>query len=73
MCFMYGVQSFCEDILVSDVLHRVVKLSSPILNYLIILGAVLLYVTVYLLIVPLTDIGAETVFCNVSLTKCMRQ
>ena len=46
---------------------RVVKLSSPVVNYLILVGAVLLYVTVFFLVFSSDDVEVETVFCNVSL------
>ena len=43
------------------------KLSSPVVNYLILIGAVLLYVTVFFLVLSSDDVEVETVFCNVGL------
>ena len=49
--------------------HRVVRLSSPNLNYLIGFGAILLYVNAYLLVFPSSNQSAATAMCNVSSIK----
>ena len=46
--------------------HRLIQLSSPNLNYLIGIGAILLYLDAYLLVSPTTDQTATTVKCNAS-------
>ena len=45
---------------------RLMKLSSPNLNYLIGTGAVVLYINMYLFIIPTKDTTAVSVLCNVS-------
>ena len=45
--------------------YRLVKLSSPNLNYLIIIGAVCLYACVFIAVTPINDEAVETVICNV--------
>lgn len=45
---------------------RLIQLSSPNLNYLIGVGAILLYFDAYLLVAPTTDKTATTVKCNVT-------
>ncbi len=50
-------------------MHRVVKLSSPNLNYLIIVGAALLYACVYLYVTPVSDQSSTTILCNVSFAR----
>ena len=47
-------------------MYRLIKLSSPNLNYLIIAGALILYVDVYLLVVPTTDRLVVRVLCNIT-------
>ena len=47
--------------------YRVVKLSSPNLNYFIITGAALLYVSIYLYIIPINTKCTANIICNVSL------
>ncbi len=47
-------------------IYRLMKLSSPKLNYLILFGAITLYIDIYLYIVPTTDPLAVTLLCNVS-------
>ncbi len=44
-----------------------IRLTSPNLSYIIGVGAILLYVDVYLTVVPTTDKDAVTVLCNVRL------
>ena len=46
-------------------LYRVVKLASPNLNYLIIVGSVLLYTCVYLYVYSPDSFSEETFMCNV--------
>ncbi len=44
-----------------------IRLTSPNLNYIIGVGAILLYVDVYLTVVPTKDKDTVTVLCNVSM------
>ena len=44
--------------------HRLIRLSSPDLNYIIGVGAIILYVDIYLFIIPTTDHLVVTVLCN---------
>lgn len=46
--------------------YRLVRLTSPNLNYLIGTGAIILYVDIYFFVIPTTNQVAVTVFCNVS-------
>ena len=46
-------------------LHRVVRLSSSNLNYLIILGAVCMYLSVYAYLVPTVHISTVQIMCTV--------
>ena len=51
-----------------NVVNRVVKLSSPNLNILIIAGAILLYVSVFLYVFSVDDMEealTQTILCNV--------
>ena len=52
--------------LVCVILYSVVKLSSHKLNYLIIVGAALLYISVYMYIFTADQVIIQTVICNVS-------
>ena len=50
-------------------------MTSPNLNYLIGIGAIVLYIDIYFFVIPSTDKVTVTVFCNVSadttkLIKC---
>ena len=45
---------------------RLIKLTSPNLNYIIGAGAILLYLGIYVMAIPSTDPTAVTVLCNVS-------
>ena len=47
-------------------LHRLIRLTSPNLNYLIGIGAIVLYIDVCFFVIPSTDKVTVTVFCNVS-------
>ena len=44
---------------------RLIRLTSPNLNYLIGAGAILLYIDVYFYVVPTSDQHTATIFCNV--------
>ena len=44
--------------------HRLIRLGSPNLNYLIGIGAIILYVDTCLTIIPTTDQQAVTALCN---------
>ena len=44
---------------------RLIQLSSPNLNYLIGIGAIVLYADIYFFVIPSTDKVTVTVFCNV--------
>ena len=46
--------------------YRLIRLTSPNLNYLIGVGAVVLYIDIYFFVIPSTDPVAVTVYCNVS-------
>ena len=53
-------------IMFSSLYIRLMKLSSPNLNYLIGTGAVVLYINMYIYLIPSKDITAVSVLCNVS-------
>ena len=46
--------------------YRLIRLSSPKLNYIIILGAILFYISGIFLVLPSLDPSAIVVHCNVS-------
>jgi len=46
--------------------HRLIRLTSPKLNYMIGAGAVLLYLGICVMVIPTTDQTTVTVLCNVS-------
>ena len=50
-------------------LHRVVKLSSPNLNYFLITGAGMLYVSIYFYTYMISG-QSQTIFCNVRPVRC---
>lgn len=57
---------------------RVVRLTSPNLNYLIIAGALLLYASVVFIVTPTLEEETATIYCNVSVVIepqacCLRQ
>ena len=45
--------------------YRLIRLSSPKLNYLIGIGAIVLYVNVYLFVIPTETQAAALAVCNV--------
>ena len=47
-------------------LPRIVKLTSPNLNYLVLLGAFLMYTSVYFYVLPSTKEFTSTLYCHVS-------
>ncbi len=47
---------------------RLIKLTSPNLNYLTVVGAIVLYIEVYLTVVQTKSQDTVSVLCNVSLT-----
>lgn len=49
-----------------SIIHRLIKLTSPNLNYLILAGAIVLYVDIYFFVIPSTDQLKVTINCNVS-------
>lgn len=49
-------------------MNRLIRLSSPKLNYIIIVGAILFYVSAISFVIPSTDPDAVVVFCNVSIS-----
>lgn len=51
--------------------HRLLKLSSPNLNYLIGAGAIIIYIDIYFFIVPATDPNTISILCNVRLFHCV--
>ena len=46
--------------------YRLIRLSSSSLNYVIIIGAAVMYLSIVLYIVPVTEQLAATLLCNVS-------
>ena len=46
--------------------HRLIKLTSPNLNLVIGVGAIILYVNLYLFIFPVTDPTTVAVLCNLT-------
>ena len=52
---------------------RLIRLSSPNLNYLIGLGAIVLYLNVIVLVIPTTNPEFAAVLCNVSECGTPRQ
>lgn len=50
---------------------RLIRLSSPNLNYIIGLGAIVLYLNVITLVIPTTNPDFAAVLCNVSTTVCL--
>ena len=50
----------------SAYLHRVVRLTSPNLNYLIIMGAVFIYLSVVFLAMPFLELRLSTIYCNLN-------
>lgn len=48
------------------IIDRLIHLSNPKLNLLIVLGAIVLYIDVYLFVIPTTDQTAVAVLCNVT-------
>ena len=50
---------------------RLIRLTSPNLNYLIGAGAILLYIDVYFYIIPTSDRDTATIFCNVRIHNIM--
>ena len=47
-------------------LLSVIRLSSPYLNVLVAVGAIILYIDIIITILPTTEILTQTVLCNVS-------
>jgi len=45
---------------------RIIRLTSPYLNCLIAVGAIILYINMYIYIVPATNMVTEAWLCNVS-------
>ena len=48
-------------------MSRTIRLTSPNLNYVIILGVVLINASVFFYIMPAYSMDLQTIFCNVSL------
>ena len=72
MCSLFSAQAhkICFDkvylmFLCTEFLHRVVRLSSGKLNYLIIIGATFMYFSVYFYVLPTTAINIMEVACVV--------
>ena len=47
--------------------HRLIRLTSPNLNYITVTGALVFYASVYFVVHPEVSEDAVTVFCNVSI------
>ena len=45
--------------------HRLIRLSSPNLNYITGLGAVILYINVIIIVIPTTDEDGAIILCSV--------
>ena len=54
---------------VTPLYHRLIRLSSPNLNYIIGLGAIILYLNVISFVIPTTNADFVSVLCNVSWSK----
>ena len=50
---------------------RLIRLTSPNLNYLIGAGAILLYIDVYFYVIPTSDQHTAAIFCNVHIRDIM--
>ena len=48
-----------------NILYRLIRLSSPNLNYIIGLGAIVLYLNVIILVVPTAEPHVAVILCNV--------
>ena len=59
---MYSIITLC----LSPSLPRLIRLSSPNLNYIICVGAVILYLDMILLVIPSTDERVVSILCNVN-------
>ena len=46
--------------------YRVIRLTSPYLNTLIVVGAITLYINAGVLAIPTSTVNARTIACNVS-------
>ena len=50
-------------------LYRVVKLTSPLINYFLIVGSYMMFFSIYIRVLPYTGESVNTYRCNVSLTS----
>ena len=48
------------------VVHRIVRLTSPNLNYFIIVGSYIMYFSIFIRLMPSGDVTVNYVRCNVS-------
>ena len=60
-----AVHRYYDGIICHASLPRLIRLSSPNLNYLIGGGAIILYIDMYFFIIPTADPNAVVVLCNV--------
>ena len=71
MKFRIFFSSLCQclinDLVWNVLFYRVVKLSSPKLNYLIIIGAVLMYCSIYFYLLPIVHMDVVLASCIVSI------
>ena len=51
------------------ILYRVVKLTSPLINYFLIVGSYMMFSSIYIRVLPYTGESVNTYRCNVSLTS----
>ena len=66
---MYNAYSLLYHI-IKPTVSRLMRLTSPNLNYIIGTGAILLYLAIYVMVIPSTDPTAVAVLCNVSAHLC---
>ena len=64
LCFKH-VHAHTHTHACSQSAYRIIQFSSPNLNYVIGVGALLLYMRVYFMAIPSTDPTVVAVFCNV--------
>ena len=66
---VYVYKAFLTELILSDYVSRLIRLTSPNLNYVIVAGALCFYASVYFVLWP--EISEDTVigFCNVSINN----
>ena len=69
--FSHSRSHITINIIILSYINRVVKLSSPNLNYFIIVGAMLMYSSIYFYLLPVANKNALLASCIVSITGIM--